>query len=100
MKAVFHFNEPDKLNGLNANLINMKKYDQNIEIVVVVNGPAVKLFTQKVKMVDDVKYHICNNALIAHDIDKSNLPEGLQVVPSGVVDLLQLQNKGFAYIKP
>lgn len=100
MKAVFHFNEPDKLNGLNANLINMKKYDQNIEIVVVVNGPAVKIFTQKVEMVDDVKYHICNNALIAHDIDKSNLPEGLQVVPSGVVDLLQLQNKGFAYIKP
>ena len=100
MKAVFHFNEPDKLNGLNANLINMKKYDQEIEIVVVVNGPAVKLFTQKVKMIDDVDYHLCNNALMAHDINPSELMDGLKVVPSGVVDLLQLQNRGFAYIKP
>ena len=44
--------------------------------------------------------HACNNAMRANQITKDQLPENVVVVPAGVLDLIELQAQGYAYIKP
>ena len=41
---------------------------------------------------------VCSNAL--GGADTSELPTGLEQVPSGVGALTQLQDRGYAYIRP
>jgi intracellular sulfur oxidation DsrE/DsrF family protein len=36
----------------------------------------------------------------ANHISESSLPEQVIVVPAGVLDLVELQSQGYAYIKP
>jgi intracellular sulfur oxidation DsrE/DsrF family protein len=36
----------------------------------------------------------------ANQITKDQLPENVVVVPAGVLDLIELQAQGYAYIKP
>jgi len=47
-----------------------------------------------------VKFVACNNALSAYDIKKENIIEFVDVVPTGVLELIKKQNEGYAYIKP
>ncbi|MBU5583354.1 DsrE family protein, partial [Enterococcus sp. S181_ASV_20] len=47
-----------------------------------------------------VTFHACNNAMRANQITKEQLPENVVVVPAGVLDLIELQAQGYAYIKP
>lgn len=47
-----------------------------------------------------VVFHACANAMRANHISESSLPEQVIVVPAGVLDLVELQSQGYAYIKP
>lgn len=100
MKVIYHINEIDKYSSLYSNTKNTLAYDATIDVVVVANGPAVSLFTnQELSLVVGVSYHICNNALRANDIEPSELIAGVTVVPSGVIDIIQLQDQAYRYIK-
>ncbi len=101
MKAVFHMDESDKWNLVSANIRNLKKEAADIKVVVVVNAEAVQLFTnQAMQLHTDVSYHICKNSLVANHIDETSLIKGITVVSSGVLDIVQLQEAGYRYIKP
>lgn len=101
MKAVFHMDESDKWNLVSVNVKNLKKEAADIKVVVVVNAKAVQLFTnQAMQLHTDVSYHICKNSLVANHIDESSLIEGVTIVSSGVMDIVQLQEAGYRYIKP
>jgi hypothetical protein len=43
---------------------------------------------------------VCNNALTHFGLDPDRLCPGCEVVPAGVVEIVELQRKGFAYVKP
>ena len=43
---------------------------------------------------------MCNNALTAHQIRKEDLIDVYEIVPAGILEIVNLQQKGFAYIKP
>ncbi|WP_319558555.1 DsrE family protein [Thiomicrorhabdus sp.] len=47
----------------------------------------------------NVKLAVCNNTLTGFGLSKDQLYEGVEIVPSGVVFLAQLQKAGAAYIK-
>ena len=47
-----------------------------------------------------VQFSACNNALNGLGIAKEQLPEYVQIVPSGVLHLIEKQHQGYAYIKP
>lgn len=101
MKVVYHINELDKYRTLSSNIRNTMAYDSSIDIVVVANGSAVSLFTNKeLEVIEGVSYHICNNSLRANNISASQLISSVTVVPSGVIDLIQLQDQDYRYIKP
>jgi len=45
-----------------------------------------------------VEFHACDQTMQTVKLKASALVDGAKVVPSGAVDLIQLQQKGYAYI--
>ena len=85
---------------------------QNIEALeLVVHGPGLRPFI--VKTIDPevrakvealltggMKMGACQITLKRQNIKPEELIEGLPPIPSGVVRVMELQEKGYAYIKP
>ena len=113
-KVVFHL-DSDEEARLKLALENMKNLfkvspPQNCRVVMVANGKAVNLFRKDKagKHAADmqelhqsgVRFTACRNALAKNKITKNDLLDIIQVVPAGIVELIDLQAQGFAYIKP
>ena len=47
-----------------------------------------------------VEFIACNNALVANDLDQSIILGFVKIVPAGVLELVERQSDGYAYIKP
>lgn len=109
-KVVFHINEVEHWQRTSQNIHNLCDYvatvpEEQLQVVVVVNGDAILGYTQDVgeQMVDEhpsVEFHACHNAMQKYHVTGEQLPEAVQIVPVGVFDLIQLQEAGFSYIKP
>lgn len=104
MKVVFHVDELAKWRETSSNVRNLLKAASDIEIVVLVNGIAITgyLLAENADFINTtgISFHACNNAMLANQVAPEDLPVSVQVVPAGVLDLVELQQKGFAYIKP
>lgn len=112
-KAIFHIDENNKWNLLLENVSNLLNAIDNEEVYIEVlaNSEAVKYYDISQNLNTDietmenlyrkgVKFVACNNALIANDIKKENIIEFVDVVPTGVFEVVKKQNEGYAYIKP
>jgi len=90
----------------------LRKYNDNITIVVTAFGPGIHVLAkipgrpvseknmQSVKSLADygVKFHACGNTLQALGWGKDDLYDFAEIVQVGAADLLEHQEKGFAYI--
>lgn len=47
-----------------------------------------------------VYFVACNNSLISNNIKRESLIDIVNIVPSGVVELVKKQSEGYSYIKP
>lgn len=79
------------LHGDGVNLLQMARDDQTLQ------GLIAGLKS------DGVRFLVCNNTLTGRDIDPEKdlfdvWPE--DIVPAGVVEVVRLQQEGFAYLKP
>ncbi|GEK27737.1 DsrE family protein [Furfurilactobacillus siliginis] len=109
-KVVFHIDEIDQWQRTSQNIHNLCDYvatvpEEQLQVIVVVNGDAIQGYLQAigeqtVAQHPSVKFHACHNAMQKHHINGDQLPAAVQIVPVGVLDLIQLQAAGFAYIKP
>jgi len=113
--AVFHIDRDDAepltiaLTNV-ANLIHAIP-EKHYDLVVLFNGPAVKLLQseqcaashreeiQRLQRVR-VSVKVCRNALNRFAISPDSLIGGCEIVPAGIVTLIELQRGGYAYIKP
>lgn len=104
MKVVFHIDELEKWTETANNVKNLLKEPKKIDIIVLINGSAINgyLATENQTFIatQGVTFHACNNAMRATQITKDQLPENVVVVPADVLDLIELQAQGYAYIKP
>lgn len=122
VKVVFHIDEVEKWPLLLANVRNLVKVvDVTVcRITVLVNVKAVIIFDQhtfndhlfdrkvqpshvdiiKQLTLQGVEFTVCQNSLSGSNIFVESIPEYLKVVPVGVLELIQKQSEGFAYIKP
>lgn len=109
MKVVFHINELKKwetlLGNVNNLLISGKGEIKSIEVVA--NGNAIKAFVETKYLIPmhelvekGVLFSSCQNAMNAQKIEKEALHPFIQVVPAGVLRLVELQTADYAYIKP
>lgn len=109
-KVVLHLNTPHKMTMLVNNVTNLRAMlGPEADIVVVVNGPAVVRFTNITESRDQLdqllslntEVSICSYALKNKNLSKVQLLEGTTYLEDGgVAKLVELQQKGYAYIKP
>ena len=113
-KVVFHldWDEESRLVLALGNIKNLFKEvpPQQCRVDVVANGKAVTLF-RKDKTGErgpdmselhklGVRFKMCRNALAMNKIETADLHETCETVPAGILELINLQHEGFAYVKP
>ena len=108
-KLVIHLNDPARL----AELVNVvtnttEAFNKNVDIVVVVNGPAITRlasFSNNQESIQAIlntgaELGACSNAMQNKKLDASQLIKGVTVIKEGgVVRIMQLQKAGYSYIK-
>jgi uncharacterized protein len=113
-KVVFHldWNDRDRISMALNNIFNLLKdpFGEKAVVLMLANGQAVKLFEKSSALSTaariaelrekGVRFLICNNSLTGLGLKQDELIEGCEVVPAGIVELVRLQQEGFAYIKP
>lgn len=95
------------------NAVNLQKeYGMdNIDIEVVAYGPGLGLLTEKSKQADrvvslamqNIHFSACGNTMAKVEKKTGHRPqvlEGVQVVKAGVSRIMQLQQQGYAYVRP
>ncbi|MCW1931378.1 DsrE family protein [Pararhodobacter zhoushanensis] len=111
-------NDPARMNMVLNNANNIIQYyeeqGEEVEIQIVTYGPGLNMLRADTSPVADrisqmslehenISFQACNNTLqgmqrqAGHDI--SLMPEA-QIVPSGAVHLIELQQQGWAYLRP
>jgi intracellular sulfur oxidation DsrE/DsrF family protein len=115
-KIFYHLNEAGNAKAI-AVLTNIQNHVDtvgwpNIEALeLVVHGPALRTFLAKdldpeVKgkleklMAGGLKIDACQITLKRQKVELRELIEGLTAVPSGVARVMELQELGYAYVKP
>jgi intracellular sulfur oxidation DsrE/DsrF family protein len=113
-KVVFHL-DADEEGRFALALENIKNLfkevpAQSCQVSIVTNGKAVNLLRkdrvgkhaaamQELHKLG-VRFNACRNALANNKIATEDLFEIVQIVPAGILELIDLQAQGFAYIKP
>lgn len=114
-KLVYHFNKADEsyqLAVLNTIRNTLRKYGDDVRIVVSVMGPGIHILLKEpgvpvMPAVRDqvaslafygVKFHACGNTLDTLHKEKKDVVDFASVVEAGVADLMELQQQGYAYI--
>ncbi len=111
-------NDPQRMNMALNNVANIKKYydsvGEQVEIELVAYGPGLHMFREDTSPVKDriatlsleienLTFSACGNthSAMSEKAGKDvTLIDEANVVPSGVVQLVTLQEQGFAYVRP
>lgn len=112
VKVIFHIDELSKWNLLLKNVQNLMQAAaaDSLQIEVLANAEAVRFY--KNDFSDNtlpvmqnlsnrgVRFAACNNALKGLGIAQEQLAPFVSIVPAGVLELIEKQAAGYAYIKP
>jgi intracellular sulfur oxidation DsrE/DsrF family protein len=112
-KVAYHLSDLDKVGFVLGNITNhYEGTGGNVEILLVVHGPALAAFKSKsassaifgrfsglVRKV--LSPHACANTMQGMDIALTDLLDGFHAAEKGgVVKLAELQRQGYAYLRP
>ncbi|HMN64706.1 MAG TPA: DsrE family protein [Burkholderiaceae bacterium] len=111
-KVVFQVSEADPKNW-NLALNNLRNVQQAIGkdkvlTELVVYGPGIAMLKAESKvepritqaLTDGVRVVACENTMHAQKLTKADMIPGIGYVPGGVVELMERQREGWAYIRP
>jgi len=95
------------------NAVNLQKLYgvDNVDIEIVAYGPGLGMLTKKSQYADrvkslaiqDIKFSACMNTMNKVKAKKGHLPklaEGVGTVTAGVARIMELQEQGYAYVRP
>ncbi len=115
-KLVFQVNVEDPmiwnltLNNINNIITEVGK--ENVEIKLVTYGPGINMFRKGksniLERLDSLKksnpkaldYTVCSNTMRNMKVEKSEIVEFVHDLYPGIVRVMELQEKGYVYIKP
>ena len=109
--VVFHFDQDAA--KLDLALSNISNYfdglpNEDLTVVLLVNGPGITCLGRDGEFAPRItalakrglSVRVCRNAMRRFNLTAESLHPACQVVPAGVIELVNLQRAGFAYIKP
>jgi intracellular sulfur oxidation DsrE/DsrF family protein len=112
-KVAYHLSDVDKVNFVLGNIKNhYEGTGANVDIVLVVHGPALAAFKSKgisaavsgrfAGLVQQgLEPQACANTMQGMDISLADLLAGFHAADKGgVVKLAELQSQGYAYLRP
>ncbi|NLX17663.1 MAG: hypothetical protein GXY53_00060 [Desulfobulbus sp.] len=113
-RAVFHLDLDDikPFTIALANISNLLRAipEKHYDLILLCNGPAVTLlqsdacgpYREEIWQLQQarVSFKVCRNALNRFNVDPDDLIDGCEIIPAGIVALIELQQDGYAYIKP
>ncbi len=111
-RMVIQINEDDsrKWNAVLGNINNIRDElaREGASITVVAIGPGLGMLTadslvaNRVQdaIADGVRFVACGRSMQAQQVDKDDLIGGVQITSAGYVELMRLQQRGWAYIRP
>ena len=109
-RVVFQVNEDDsrKWNTILGNINNVQEELGRVEVTVVAIGPglgmlkAEALTANRVQdaMAAGVRFVACGNSMTAQHLTKDDMIDGIGYTKAGYVELMRLQQQGWAYIRP
>ena len=109
LKGIFHIDESDKWKLVINNVSNLLKDSPDSRIEIVANSEAVHGFVEAESPFrreleqlsrDHVRLCACRKALKGRGIAGGDIFDFIEVVPSGVREILERQQEGYGYIKP
>ncbi|EHJ46744.1 DsrE family protein [Solidesulfovibrio carbinoliphilus subsp. oakridgensis] len=109
--VIFHFDQDaEKLSVALSNVRNYIKalHAESFTIVLVVNGPGIKMMGKTDSQAEQLtelaslglSVRVCQNALHHFHLKPEWLNPVCQIVPAGIIEIVDLQRKAFTYIKP
>ena len=109
-RVVFQVNDEDsrKWNTVLANIDNVQEELGKVEVAVVVIGPALgmlkadALTANKVQdaMSAGVRFVACGNSMQAQKLEKDDMIDHIEYTRAGYAELMRLQQRGWAYLRP
>ncbi len=115
VKAVFHINEDNQdtlknlFSGIYSLIDSLKGSEIKVEVVItdrgIINFMKGNIDKYTYETINEllgsgVKFNVCNISLRSLGIPFKDLIEGLNLVESGIVKIIELVNDGYVYIKP
>jgi hypothetical protein len=114
IKVVLHIDEEneERLALALNNIKNLLKEVplKKVSIALLANGPAVKNFMTNMPLErselitsyfdSNVRVYLCNNSMTKYDINRDEIHEKCTIVKAGILKLIELQQSGYAYVKP
>jgi intracellular sulfur oxidation DsrE/DsrF family protein len=95
------------------NAVNLQKHYgiDEVTIEIVAYGPGLAMLTKKGAQTDrieslamsDITFSACGNTMAAVHKKSGSMPvllEGVNQVPAGVARIMELQEQGYAYVRP
>lgn len=109
MKIVFHVMEPSMIKKALGNIQNLLE-DNSLgisQIDLVVVNVSVEGFTKGSDIKKDIEktisnkvnVKICQNSMNKFGVKKDSLVDGTEIVKSGIVEIIKLQNYGYHYVR-
>lgn len=110
---ILHVDKPDgSINIAFNNAVNYVKAlpGEHFEMILLLNSKAAGLMARGAEGVNaeklenalaaGLKIKVCRNALNEHHIDAASLHPACEIVPAGMVEIVERQRAGYAYVKP
>ena len=99
---------PQKWNLAINNANNVLKAAPGSEIEIVVYGPGIAMLTKDSKVSarvtkavnDGVKVVACQNTMKAKKLSQDQMNMSIGYVPAGVIQIMNRQGQGWAYVRP
>ena len=103
-------NDPGKW-GLalnNARNVQVDLGEDSVDLEIVVYGPGIAMLKGdsavaprvSAALQSGVKVVACQNTMKAQNLSQADMLPGIGFVPAGVVELMQKQQQGYAYLRP
>lgn len=111
IKVIFHIDESEKWLTVISNVLNLcKGIDvENAEIEILANSKSVEVlkkteekYFHKLKNIHDlgIKICACKNSMNNLHLKSEDIYDFIEIVPIGILELIEKQQEGYAYIKP
>ncbi|MCF8199182.1 MAG: DsrE family protein [Sulfuritalea sp.] len=109
-RVVIQLNENDshKLNTIFGNINNVLEELGQVDVTVVVIGPALEMLKAEAltanrvldAMSAGVRFVACTNSMKAQNLHKEDMIDSIAYAKAGYVEIMRLQEQGWSYLRP